>query len=285
MSSWNATTLDGDGKVLAHMRLGTYEPPEAGLKPSQYPGDFSASDGIFLTTTGDLYLNAGKTVDVEFEDAAEILLGDFAEDSDVVLKIDATAGSGFASFTGSGVAINAVASSSQAQAPTEGQLILYASEAISTTSTGDTRFHSAGDVYIANDTESNSSTQSKTFTMGSALSVVMYSSVEIVAGFHVVVVAGIRTSVAIYTSETIGIKFGYSIMSNEIALAKSENKGVGAYLKNISGLIGVLMQEDELAEVKQEEFENGTTGGKIVNRLVGAKSGAVASHTGVQSTM
>lgn len=285
MSSWNAGATDASGELEAYLRLGTYQSSEEGLAPSQYPGTFSASDGLFMTTTGDFFLNSGQTIDVEFEDNAAIVLGDFDTQSDVHLQLDVTAGDGYAAFKGGGVALNAVTSADEAKAAEDGKLILYASDGITSKSAGETRFHSAGDVYIQNDTESNTSTQSKSLMIGSSVSVVMFAATDITAGFAVVAIPGIRTSVAIYTSETLGVKFGYSIMSNEIALASAENKGLGAYLKNISGLIGVLMQEDELAEVEQEEFENGVTGGKVVNRLVGTKVGSVEARAGIQNTM
>lgn len=285
MPSWTVASNDDEGHLVAYMRLGTYQPTEENLEPSQFSGDFQSSDGIFLTTAGNFYLNANQEIEVEFQDDAEIVIGDFSSESDVNLKLDVTASDGYAVFTGSGVAINAVSSAVDAQAPADGKLILYASDGISSTSSGDTKFHSDGDVYVKNDTESNSSTQSKTFTMGSSQSVVMFATTDITAGATIVIIPGIRTSVALYTSETLGVKFGYSIMSNEIALASAENKGLGAYLKNVSGLIGVLMQEDELAEVEQEELKNGVTGGKVVNRLVGTKVGGVESRAGVQNTM
>ncbi|MDQ0317423.1 hypothetical protein [Amorphus orientalis] len=285
MSSWNAAVYDASGELEAYLRLGTYQSSEENDAPSQYPGTFSDSDGIFMTTTGDFFLNAGQAIDVEFEDDAEVVLGNFASQSDVALKLDVTAGDGYAAFKGGGVAINAVSSADDAKAAEDGKLILFASDGITTNSTDDTRFHSDGDVYIQNDTESNCSTQSKSLMLGSATSVVMFAETDITAGFAIVAIPGIRTSVALYTSETLGVKFGYSRMSNEIALASAENKGLGAYLKNISGLIGVLMQEEELTEVEQEEFENGVTAGKVVNRLVGTKSGSVEAQGGIQNTM
>lgn len=285
MSSWNATTYDTDGKLVAHLRLGAYEPPEAGLKPSQYPGSFSSSAGFFMTTTGDHYLNADQAIQIEPKDTAAVVIGAFDKDTDVNLKMDVTGSGAYATFKGAGVALNAVAEADEAQAPADGELMLYAGEMVTIYSGGDTKFESDGDVYISNETESTTQTQSKTITHGMSQSIVLYMSLDITAGFDIFVMVGIRSSVAIYTSETSILKTGYSLMTNEIAFAANENKGFGAYMKNVFGLIGVLMQEEELAEVKQESLRNGVTGGKLVNKMVGVQSNSVGSSVGVSNTM
>lgn len=285
MTTWTATTYTESGSVLAYLRLGSYLATEESLKPSQFPGDFTSSEGLFLTTTGNLYLNADQTIQVEFKDDAELVVGDFSSQDTVMTKIDATAGDGYAAFKADGVALNAVTDASTAKAASASQLTLYASDNIQSTSVGDTRFHSAGDVYILNNTETTATSQSKTLTMGSSTSLVEFARTDITAGINMLLVGGVRTSVALYSSETMIVSFRYAMMSNEISFVSADNKGLSAFLKNSGGLIGVLMQENELSEDKQESLGNGVSGGKIVNRLVGTKSGSAAAQGGIQNQM
>tara|TARA_R110002020_G_scaffold16871_14_gene59580 strand:- start:1082 stop:1939 length:858 start_codon:yes stop_codon:yes gene_type:complete len=285
MSSWTTTTYDTDGKLVAHLRLGAYEPTEENLEPSQFSGSFSSSDGFFLTTTGDHYVNADKAIQIEAQDAASLVVGDFDADTAANLKIDVTGSGGYATFKGKGVAINAVPEAAEAKAPTDGRLDLFASKMVSIDTDGDTKLEAQGNVYITNETESNTTTQSKTVIHGLSESLVSYMTLDVTTGFDIFLMAGVRTSVAFYTSETTILKSGYNLMSNSIAVISNENKGFGAYMKNAFGLIGVLMQEDELAEVQQKSLRNGVTGGKLVNKLVGVQSNSVSSQVGVNNTM
>lgn len=285
MSTWNTTTYDADGKLVAHLRLGAYLPTEEDLKPSQFTGSFSSSDGLFLTTTGDHYLNADKAVQIEAKDTAEVVIGDFNEDTGVDLKIDVTDSGAYATFKGKGVAINAVPTLDEAKAPTDNELQLYASEKVAIQSGGETRFESAGNVYIANQSETSTDTQSKTLTMGLSESVTWCLYLDIVTGFDISIMAGISTSITIYSSETAGTKLQYTLRSNGITFASSKNTGASAFTANLFGLIGALMQENQLAEVKQKDLANGVTGGKLVNKLVGTQTGAVGSNVGVHNNM
>ncbi|WP_018699477.1 hypothetical protein [Amorphus coralli] len=287
MSTWSVTTNDTSGNVLAHLRLGSYQGSESALKPKQYPSgeDFASSDGIFLTTTGNLYLNADGDIDVEFKDNADIVIGDFSSQSDVDLKIDATGSTGYIRARGKNVVLNAVDDETLAQAPESEQLMLYATNGITSTSTGDARFQADGDVYVKNDTESNTSTQSKTLTMGTTESVCQLCSNDLTAGFSVLIKASFSTTLTFYSSSTVGFGTGYAVMKNAIAMASQENKGMKAYLKNISGLFGVVCQEETFTEVKQEALANGASvcGSKL--RILETKSKAVRSSIGVSSTM
>lgn len=301
------STSDTDtGEITAYLRLGTYQSKESTLEPSMYDGSFEESDGVFMTTGGVLLVNADQAVQIEFQDDAEILIGDPQDTTDAVLRIDVLEGSsttetsytaqGYpvtyevkdgksATLKGSGVVINAVTASSAAQSATDKELLVYASDKIKSDSESITEFNSAQNVVVVNTTDTTYSSKVNTFNMGFVNSVTAGFVASIVSSLNTSGIVGSMPGLSIFgvTVKLADFQFAYS--SNSIGLAAQKNVGLGAFLIGLTTIYGMAFQENALVEQDQKALGNETKGVGLALKLAGLKSKAVASRTGVQNTM
>lgn len=303
MTSMRKWTEDGGSKT-AYLRLGAYLPDEDALKPSQFAGDFSASDGIFLTTTGDWYVQADQSVDIEFKGDATLHIGDFATDTDKHLKIDVLEGeattdtytdaNGFthsstsfsgeaATLKGSSVSLNAVADAAAATTAAAGALTLNASDRIIITSGGMSKFTASGNVSVKNKTNATFGANAQQFNLGFVNSIVIGMQGKIVTGLNTGAMVGLRSAFRLHDSKITVNDASFCFGKNEIVLYKKENTGVKGFLIGCTAFVGAIAQRSSMTRVSQQVLGNKSEGGSIRLRMAGVKSKTLSSQMGISN--
>lgn len=303
MTSMRKWTADGSDRTN-YLRLGTYLPDEDALKPSQYAGTFSQSDGVLMATTGDWYLQTDKAIDIEIQGDATVHIGNFSTDTDKYLKIDVLEGNATTStytdsngyshsstsysgesgtLKGSGVALNAVTDASTAAAATAGKLMLNAADKIIINSDGMSKFTAGVNVSVKNKSESTYGSNTLQFNLGFVNSIVFGMQAKIVAGLYMSAMVGIRIQIRPLDCKISGNDFSYCLGKNEFIGYKSENQGMVAFLLGCTAFVGVAAQKKSLAKSKQKVLGNKTKGSSLALRMAGVKSSTVSSNMGVSN--
>lgn len=305
MTTMRKWTEDG-GKKSAYLRLGSYLADEDALKPSQYSGDFSKSDGVFMATTGDWYLQTDDAVDIEIKGDATVHIGDFATDSDTYLKIDVLEGKATTSsytdgygmthtstsysgqsgtLKGSSVALNAVPATATAETAAAGTLMLNASDKIIINSGGMSKFTAGKDVKVKNKSESTYGSNKLQFNLGFVNSIVFGMQAKIVTGLYMSAMVGLRTQIRPLDWKISGNDFAYCLGKNEMVLFKNENEGMTAFLLGCTAFVGVAAQKNSLTKTTQKVLGNKSEGAGLALRVAGVKSSTLSSNTGIRNTV
>ncbi|MGX1308833.1 hypothetical protein AB7M35_003591 [Amorphus suaedae] len=304
MSSMRKWTEDG-GKTTAYLRLGNYLPDEDTLKPSQYTGTFSASDGILMATSGDWYLKTDKAIEVELQGDATLHIGDFATDTDKHLKIDVLEGdktvsrytdaNGFTHTTttfsgesgtlkGSSVALNAVTDATSGKTAPTGTLVLNASDKIIVNSDGMSRFTAGVDVAVKNKTTSTFGSNVLQFNLGFVNSIVIGMQGKIVTGLNTGAMVGLRSAFRLHDSKITVNDATFCYGKNEIVLYKKENTGMKGFLIGCTAGVGAIFQYKSMTKTSQQTLGNKSEGGSVRLRMAGVKSKTLSSSMGVRNS-
>ena len=303
MTSMRKWTEDG-GKTTNYLRLGAYLPDEDALKPSQYTGTFSTSDGILMATTGDWYVQTDKSIDIEIKGDATVHIGDFATDTDKTLKIDVLEGKATTStytdangFThsstaysgesgtlkGSSIALNAVSDASTGKTAADGTLMLNASDKIIINSDGMSKFTAGVNVSVKNKNNSTFGSNALQFNLGFVNSVVIGMQGKIVTGLNTGAMVGLRSAFRLHDSKITVNDASFCFGKNEIVLFKKENTGMKGFLIGCTAFVGAIAQRSSMTKVSQQTLGNKSEGGSVRLRMAGVKSKTLSSRMGVSN--
>lgn len=267
MATWR-TSAPSSSTHFSYLRLGTYVDDESALAPSQYPANsFSGTDGILMSTTGDVYISA-EPVDIEIQDDVTILVGDYSSDTDKDLQMDVLDGGNAATFKGSGISFSAVSDQNNQKDVVTNELILYSADKMTIDASGQFKLHASGNVSVTNkeSTEWNSTEQS--FTMGFVNSIISGMQMKIVPGLYCSSMTGLRIQIRIDDHKISLLDISYNNVKNELVGKKTEFKGVAGVAAAVFSGAGLIAYNLGVSETKKDTTKTEAKG--VSSNLDGA---------------